>query len=1413
MSTNRWSLAKIIGLLAIFCLGLTYISGVSTNHALAQSSVSSGGTISFKDKTKASADGNCRAGSFWCADSGEPCYCKPASGGDPNCEVITSTTATYENGQIVMKGGIWKEIAKKLSETNASGAIYDAQEGSVTFTKANANLSVGEYYTSDFLQALYTEANKTSQTKNITAADKFGLIVDIDPVSGSGKILASTRQDPNDPNLICQSIYNGGTKQVIMHSGDGSKHNPCKNAAPFSRVLEGFFNTKNPGKDNQFIFKNCNDAQSLEAAANEIFIPMIGKKISVARGVNSFLGQDFEANECAGGVRAGKVTKIRDLCSSNCPETDNEVVKQALPEYCSKDCQNEKLIDALEKECDKSLSEIMADLATSEDCSAIDARFLDKSNQINYNPQYSENEEEKDINSRAPNAILKMCEETHTTNTKKRVDCKVFANNCVANSISEPNNGGDICAALDTDLITAKWIVCPLATTSVSAADKSSSLLDSLISVNPNIIDQRVESIWGVVRNIAFSIIVIGFLVLLISYITNNGLSNYQIKIMLPKLLISVLLVTISLYLSRLIITVADILGDNIGGLIDGVTKAIPGPQLKIAAIVTGSILTVAAVAGSVILLGGLFFLLVILPAVFIGLTFAVFLLSFRYAAIILLVILAPLAIATMSIPNLDNVFNKWLKMFIACVSVYPITVLILSLSKLTSKILTNASGNILFQLAAFALPALSILLVPKIIIELMRGVPIAGAKLSQSFEKLTGAGWNFGKNLPASQAIRDQQSLKNKQFLYGAVPGDGLKANLSKKSGRIMSKLGRNSYFNRLTGGIVAKSTNKVNYTQSKMANDITDSIKHSPALIRAIHMGSSEGLNTEDRAVYDAITARYGKNSQIFQFSAANAAIINGVSNPQFYIDVYKKAYEQGADLSVIENELKKARITALKNGQVQQVAIIESIIGYEAYTPPKNVQAIRSSIGSSQAYSVGPDKTVTLNIDQVISREVINNFNNNSNTKLDFSAIENEAIQQIRNDVLTGSNTMSLTDSEKNSIINQATADLKSRLTKLSTGYNDMDVNSLVNVLTATTINVGIGNGGVNAITNTQNNNMIQIRKGLASLQNLDQKKMALISKYINQERLANGDKEFVIDPSDDSHPDLKILFFDQNTIGDITQENSFMEVIKKATAKKKNIQDNDWSLADNDGYNFKPLLVKDIKIDQNILNAKAKDAAKGFGILSINSNQYLQRGPAANNQQDLRTAKEKLAAELYSSGSDIATSTTDIVKSMIRDLPEDPQRIRQTNLYDVLKSYDHLDPVVIANLDESILEAAKLLYKSQHHMHTHNGTSFTTIKNEIKQPPAVDPVTGTLLPLEEQPFFASAHGHDLLTNNEKNAINQTLLDSMNAYSKALGNNTAFGSVNEAFTSLGITQFNPDDTREVIVANGITPDRIVL
>ena len=56
------------------------------------------------------------------------------------------------------------------------------------------------------------------------------------------------------------------------------------------------------------------------------------------------------------------------------------------------------------------------------------------------------------------------------------------------------------------------------------------------------------------------------------------------------------------------------------------------------------------------------------------------------------------------------------------------------------------------------------------------------------------------------------------------------------------------------------------------------------------------------------------------------------------------------------------------------------------------------------------------VTLNIDQVISREVINNFNNNSNTKLDFSAIENEAIQQIRNDVLTGSNTMSLTDSEK-------------------------------------------------------------------------------------------------------------------------------------------------------------------------------------------------------------------------------------------------------------------------------------------------------------------------------------------------------------------------------------------------------------
>src|SRR5690606_740046 len=92
-----------------------------------------------------------------------------------------------------------------------------------------------------------------------------------------------------------------------------------------------------------------------------------------------------------------------------------------------------------------------------------------------------------------------------------------------------------------------------------------------------------------------------------------------------------------------------------------------------------------------------------------------------RQAAIVILIVLAPLAFVAFMLPNTEQWFKRWYKIFIALLMVFPIVALLYGGGELASKIISSAAnsgntpGDIKFWLniTALAVAALPLILTP----------------------------------------------------------------------------------------------------------------------------------------------------------------------------------------------------------------------------------------------------------------------------------------------------------------------------------------------------------------------------------------------------------------------------------------------------------------------------------------------------------------------------------------------------------------------------------------------------------------------------------------------------------------------------------------------------------------------------
>ena len=237
---------------------------------------------------------------------------------------------------------------------------------------------------------------------------------------------------------------------------------------------------------------------------------------------------------------------------------------------------------------------------------------------------------------------------------------------------------GDV---LDSGLL--GYFICPAINAAIYFADGAWSIFEFLLINNPLDRSGSYYDSWTKVRDLANAILVVIFLGIVISQVSNIGISNYGIKKMLPRLVIVAVAINISYYLMQVIIDIANITGKSIDGIFSGFEsysglKAANGwsvllDTILLSATVVGSVgvtLAAGAVLGWPAII--LFLGAMIIPAI-IGIIAGLLALQVRSMLIPILAIFSPVALVAWVLPNTQKLFDKWKSMFTGLVFLYPL--------------------------------------------------------------------------------------------------------------------------------------------------------------------------------------------------------------------------------------------------------------------------------------------------------------------------------------------------------------------------------------------------------------------------------------------------------------------------------------------------------------------------------------------------------------------------------------------------------------------------------------------------------------------------------------------------------------------------------------------------------------------
>lgn len=279
------------------------------------------------------------------------------------------------------------------------------------------------------------------------------------------------------------------------------------------------------------------------------------------------------------------------------------------------------------------------------------------------------------------------------------------------------------------------YIICPATKILATAMDHLFDTLAGFLTVRPVQSSQEnaLYRAWSYMRNFANVSFVIAFLIIIYSQVTTVGLSNYDIKKMLPRLIIAAILVNVSYWICAAAIDISNIAGWSIQEIFISIRNNLVGTEGNswdtfnfesiTGVILSGSTAAAATLfAGYGLLLsagsitGALWMLLPILVGVIVAVLVALLVMAARQAIITVLLIVSPLAFVAYLLPNTEKYYEKWQQLGLTMLLLFPIFSVIFGGSQLAGMAIIQNADSINVILLGMGVQVAPVVITPLLV-------------------------------------------------------------------------------------------------------------------------------------------------------------------------------------------------------------------------------------------------------------------------------------------------------------------------------------------------------------------------------------------------------------------------------------------------------------------------------------------------------------------------------------------------------------------------------------------------------------------------------------------------------------------------------------------------------------------------
>jgi len=310
------------------------------------------------------------------------------------------------------------------------------------------------------------------------------------------------------------------------------------------------------------------------------------------------------------------------------------------------------------------------------------------------------------------------------------------------------------------------WLICPIINGLVDSVSYFyTNVIQPLLHVTiPLDTNSSTYKTWENFRIYGNIFLIIALLVVVFGESLGGGLIDaYSARKILPRLLVAVIAINLSIYIVAFCIDISNIVGAGIGALIEAPFKTAGTDVLTLSGS-TSFLITLAGATGTIwafLSFGPLiqFLLLFVLVPAFIVFLAILVTVIVRLALIIFLTLIAPVAFALYTLPNTEQYFRKWWDLLFRTLLVYPIIAVCFALGHVMSVVINETTAGI----PTIVKPIAQLLSIIALIIPLV-AIPysfrIAGGIIGKLHDVVT----NYGKR--AHEGIKgnvnDPFSLRN---------------------------------------------------------------------------------------------------------------------------------------------------------------------------------------------------------------------------------------------------------------------------------------------------------------------------------------------------------------------------------------------------------------------------------------------------------------------------------------------------------------------------------------------------------------------------------------------------------------------------------------------------------------------------